>query len=260
MTGTPATGLARERHGSIALFRLEREARMNAFDDALVSALERALHEAAADPELRALVITGSGRAFCAGADLKQRSTMSDDQVRAFLDALRRVFDRVDAFPRPVIAAINGLALGGGLELALACDFRVLAHGAQVGLSEIALAVLPGAGGTQRLPRLIGEARAKEVILLGERIDASRALAWGLVHRTADDALQEAMKLAETLARQAPLAVTAALAAIEGGRDLELSAALDVERACYERVLGSEDRREALRAFAEKRTPSFRGR
>jgi enoyl-CoA hydratase/carnithine racemase len=261
MSGTESTGLVRERRGAIELFRLEREARMNALDDALVAALEAALADAAADPELRALVITGAGeRAFCAGADLKQRSGMSDAQVRGFLDALRRVFDGIDRFPRPVIAAINGLALGGGLELALACDFRVVAQHAQLGLSEVSLAVLPGAGGTQRLPRLIGEARAKEVILLGERIDAARALEWGLVHRIADDALGAALTLAERFAQLAPIAVAAALEALEVGRELPLPAGLDVERACYEKVLASEDRREALRAFAEKRKPSFRGR
>ena len=135
-----------------------------------------------------------------------------------------------------------------------------MAPHAQVGLSEVSLAVIPGAGGTQRLPRLIGEARAKEMILLGERVDAERALAIGLVHRTAPDALAAALELADRLAEAAPIAVAAALESIEGGRDLPLAEALSLEHRCYERVLVSEDRREALSAFLEKRKPTFRGR
>lgn len=253
--------LLRERRGAIELWRLNRPDRMNAIDSATIVALEHAAIEAAADATLRAVVIAGAGeRAFCAGADLKERRGMNDAQVRAFLETMGRTFDRIDRFPRPVIAAIGGLALGGGLELALACDFRVLAIGAELGLPEVSLAIIPGAGGTQRLPRLVGEARAKQMILLGERLSAEAALACGLVHRTAQDALGCALELAERVAGQAPVAISAALEAIEAGRELPLSEAVAIERRCYERALASEDRREALQAFAEKRRPKFRGR
>jgi enoyl-CoA hydratase/carnithine racemase len=170
------------------------------------------------------------------------------------------VLERLDRFPRPVIAAINGAALGGGLELALACDLRVMAAAASLALPETTLGVIPGAGGTQRLPRLIGEARAKELILLGRRVFAAEALALGMVHRTADDALAAARELARELAQGAPIAQRAALRAIDGGRDLALAQALAFERECYEATLASEDRREALLAFAEKRKPRFEGR
>jgi enoyl-CoA hydratase/carnithine racemase len=159
-----------------------------------------------------------------------------------------------------VIAAINGLALGGGLELALACDLRVMASDAELGLPETTIGVIPGAGGTQRLPRAIGEARAKEMILLGRRMRAAEALACGLVQRSADDALRAALELAAELAGGAAIALSAALEAIERGRDLPLADALAVERRCYERTLVSEDRREALAAFADKRKPRFQGR
>jgi enoyl-CoA hydratase/carnithine racemase len=257
----PADEVVSERRGPIEIWRLSRPDRMNALSRVTVVQLDAIVTRAAMDPALRAVIVTGEGaRAFCAGADLRERMAMDEDDVRAFLAALGGVLDRIDAFPRPVIAAINGVALGGGLELALACDLRVIASAAELGLPETTIGVIPGAGGTQRLPRAIGEARAKEMILLGRRMRAPEALACGLVQRSADDAVSAALALAEELAAGAPIALSAALESIERGRDVPLLEALALERRCYERTLLSADRREALDAFAHKRKPSFSGR
>ena len=161
-----------------------------------------------------------------------------------------------------MIAAINGVAFGGGLELALACDLRVADTHAVVGLTEVSLGIIPGAGGTQRLTRVVGAAKAKELILFARRMSAAEALALGVVHRVADgeSALTVAMRMAAELAASAPIALAAALEAVDGALDGTLEQGLDLERRCYERALASEDRNEALRAFAEKRAPRFQGR
>lgn len=256
-------GVSVERRGALAVWTIDRPARMNALSRAVVRELGRLAREAADDRGLRAVVLTGAGdRAFCAGADLKERQSMDVEEVRDFLSLYRVAFEAIDSLPKPVVAAINGVAFGGGLELALACDLRVLAPTAKVGLTETSLGIIPGAGGTQRLTRLVGPARAKELILLARRLDAQEALALGLVHRVASDgqsALECALELAEPLVNGAPIALAAALEAIDAATDLPLEAGLTVERRCYERTLASKDRLEALAAFAEKRKPSFTG-
>jgi methylglutaconyl-CoA hydratase len=258
------TGVRSERRESVAIWTLDRPERMNALSRAVVRELWRLAREAAADPGVRVVVITGAGdKAFCAGADLKERQTMSEEEVRDFLSLYRMSFGAIDRLAKPVIAAINGFAFGGGLELALACDLRVMARDAKVGLTETSLGIIPGAGGTQRLTRIVGEARAKEMILLASRLEAAQALAWGVVHRVAEEAesaLDAALRLAEPLASGAPIALGAALEAIDGAHDMPLESGLTLERRCYERTLASEDRTEALQAFAEKRKPTFRGR
>ncbi|PWN96803.1 ClpP/crotonase [Tilletiopsis washingtonensis] len=213
---------------------------------------------------LRCLVIASSSACFCAGADLVERKTMSEAEVVAFLAELRRVFDRVAAFPVPTIAAIDGPALGGGLELALACDFRVADSRVQkLGFPEVQLGIIPGAGGTQRAPRLLGPTKAKELIYTGRLIDAKLALDWGLLDYVSEKdqtGTERALELAKGMARSAPLALASAKAAINRGQDLELAPALQWEQACYEELLPTEDRREALSAFADKRVPVFHGR
>ena len=187
---------------------------------------------------------------------------MTLDETWGFLDELNRLVNAVATFPRPVIAAINGAAFGGGLELALACDLRVAADTAEVGLTEVRLGIIPGAGGTQRLARIAGIAAAKELILTGRRIGAARALALGIVSEVvAGRALAEAAtRLAGEVAAAGPLATAAAKRAIDGGVTLALADGLALEAACYEEVLTSEDRNEALAAFAEKRPPAFKGK
>jgi methylglutaconyl-CoA hydratase len=250
-------------HDGIAHLTLDRPAAANALSRALVAALGQALGRLRDDGSVRALVLTGAGdKAFSAGADLKERRAMSLDETRTFLDQLRDVVDAVAAFPRPVIAALNGAALGGGLELALACDVRIAAESAEVGLPEVRLGIIPGAGGTQRLARVVGVAAAKELILTGRRIGAARALALGLVSEVVPGPAlaAAAARVAAEIASAGPLAVATAKRAIDEGLPLALSDALDVERACYEVVLNSEDRNEGLAAFAGKRPPAFKGR
>ena len=258
------TGVKSERRDAVAIWTIDRPDRMNALSRAVVRELWRLAREAAVDPSVRVVIVTGAGdKAFCAGADLKERQTMTEEEVRDFLSLYRMSFGAIDRLAKPTIAAINGFAFGGGLELALACDLRVMARDAKVGLTETSLGIIPGAGGTQRLTRIVGEARAKEMILLASRLDADAALRWSVVHRVAEEgqsALDAALRLAEPLAAGAPIALGAALEAIDGAFDMPLEAGLTLERRCYERTLVSEDRTEALHAFAEKRKPNFRGK
>jgi enoyl-CoA hydratase/carnithine racemase len=256
-----SVGVTRRDHAAIVT--LDRPDRRNALDRATVAELGRIGRALTQDPTVRAAVLTGSGdRAFCAGADLKERESMTLDEVRAMLDAYRGELAWLATAPFPVIAALNGAALGGGLELALTCDLRIAAPHAMLGLPETSLAIIPGAGGTQRLPRLVGYARALELILLGRRLTASEALELGLVNRVAPDGaalLDDTLSWLAPLLEGSPTAMRAALSAVRAAQTLPLDAGLDAERRAYETCLTSDDRVEALRAFAEKRKPVFRG-
>lgn len=215
------------------------------------------------DTETRAVVLTGAGdQAFCAGADLKERRGVTAEQTGPYVDAISGAINAWAAIPQPTIAAINGFAFGGGMELALACDLRVAANTALFGLTEVRLGIMPGAGGTQRLPRLIGIAAAKELILLGKRIDAARALSLGLVSEVvAFEQLGDAVaRMLAELAQCAPRSTAMAKQAIDRGVEVGIEEGLRIERACYEVTLFTEDRNEGLRAFAEKRAPRYSGR
>ncbi len=253
-----------ERRDAVAVLTLDRPEKMNALSRAALLEFARVGEELMADPSVRAIVVTATGdKAFCAGADLKERRGMSENDVREQVKLYRRAWTWLDVAPLPVVAAINGLALGGGLELALHCDLRVAAHHAVLGLPEVTLGIIPGAGGTQRLPRLIGEARAKELILFGRRIEASEALAMGLVNRVSPpgkEVLDDALEWIAPLAAGAPIAQRAALRAIDDSSLVPVAQGLDLERVHYDECLRSSDRVEALRAFAEKRPPKFEGR
>jgi methylglutaconyl-CoA hydratase len=253
-----------ERREGVTILTLDRPDRMNAMSRKMVLELGRVGRELAAEASVRAVVITGTGnQAFCAGADLKERRGMSESDVRSLLELYRTELAWIDPFPAPVIAAINGVALGGGLELALQCDLRVAAEHAIMGLPETSLGIIPGAGGTQRLPRIVGEARAKELILLGRRITAAHALAVGLVNRVSrpgTGVLEDTLEWIRPIVDGAPIAQRTALAAIDETRNADLDAGLAREMALYEECLVSEDRKEALEAFAAKRKPIFKGR
>ena len=234
---------------------------VNALGRDLVSDLNDALQALAADAEARCLVVRSAGKHFCAGADLKERKTMSLEDVRAFVPRLAAVCNGLAALPFPTIAAVRGAAAGGGCELALGCDLRVLASDASIGLRETALAIIPGAGGTQRLPRLIGPARAKRWIFEAAMHTAEAALADGVADRVvpAERLDEEALTLAGKIAANGPLAVRAAKRSIELGAHLPLGEALALEWDCYQLTLDSRDRAEALEAFAAKRPPRFDG-
>ncbi len=250
--------------GHVAAWQLNRPNAGNSVSLGLLAALEAAVKDAAADPQLRAVIIRGDGqRYFCTGADLKERATMSPKQVTDFLDRINALFRGIETLPCPVIAAIGGYALGGGLELALACDLRIAGENAQLGLPETSLGIIPGAGGTQRLSRAIGLPRAKSMIFTAERIDARRALEIGLVqsvHHTPDLARAALHLAADTISRNAPIALRQAKLALNEGYDVGLDAGLKIERKAYAVTIPTEDRVEALNAFREKRKPRFQGK
>lgn len=248
--------------GQITTLTLNRPERMNALNLDTVLRLREIVEELGTDREVRAVIITGAGeRAFCSGADLKEREGMPEDQVRIFIKTIRDAFTAIENLPQPVIVAVNGLALGGGTELALACDLRIAAESAVLGLTEVSLAIIPGAGGTQRLPRLVGRAKAKELILLGKRISATEALNIGLINRVepSDRLIGAAREWAGTICANGPVAVRQAKYAINRGLEMDLAAALELESQAYEAVIPTHDRREGLAAFREKRKPVYRG-
>jgi len=245
--------------GLVERWTINGEARRNALSRAMVAELAQHVARVSADRAVRTVVLTGSGsKAFCAGADLKERQTMSQEEVRAFLTSMRGTFRALERSDCVFVAFVNGAALGGGTELSLCCDLRVIAAQAELGLTEVKLGIIPGAGGTQRLPRLIGKGRAKELILTGRRVGAEEALAMGLVNRVGT--VEDALALAQRICQNAPIAVGAAKHAIDEGAALELDAALTLEGQQYELTLHTADRLEGLEAFAQKREPVFTGR
>ncbi len=257
------TEIVVEEKAGVAWVTLNRPDVRNALSRAVNLSLTDIALELDQRDSVRAIVLTGAGdKAFCAGADLKERKGIPANEALPFINAIASAIETWGEIRKPTIAMMNGAAYGGGLELALACDLRVIVEGAELGLTEVRLGIMPGAGGTQRLPRLVGEARAKELILLGRRITAARAAEIGLVNQVvARDKLRSAVDgLLAELAGCAPLSLMSAKSAIQRGYGMPLSEALAVERECYEVTLFSEDRDEGLLAFAEGRPPKYLGR
>jgi enoyl-CoA hydratase/carnithine racemase len=218
---------------------------------------------AAAPGGVRCVLLTGAGeRAFCAGGDLKERNTMDDAQWQAQHRIFEAMIRAIIDCPVPIICAVNGAAFGGGLEIALGCDFIYASTAARLALTEVTLGIMPGCGGTQNLPRAVGERRAKEIILTGIPFTAAQALEWGLVNRVCEPGalLDEAMETAGRIARNAPLATRQAKLAIHHGLDQSLQNGLVLEIQAYNQLAASEDRREGVAAFNEKRAPNFKGR
>jgi len=216
----------------------------------------------AAEPGLlRCVVLTGAGeRAFCAGADLKERDGMSETVWRAQHEIFERAFTALMELPLPVIAAVNGHAFGGGMEIALCCDFIYAARGARMALSETRLGLMPGGGGTQNMPRAAGERRAKELILTAGAFEAQQGYEWGIVNRVCDKVVEDALATARTIAENAPLAVRQAKKSIHYGLQMDLATGYRFEIEAYNQLVGTEDRREGVRAFNEKRKPRFQGK
>lgn len=252
-----------EQDGHIGIITLNRHDELNALNYETLKRLGELIDQVRLDPkEIRVVLVKAEGRAFCAGADLKERRTLNEQQVRRNVSKIRDVFTALERLPQPTIALVNGFAFGGGFELALACDFRFALTDAKMGLTEVSLGIIPGAGGTQRLSRLIGPSRAKELILTARRITAADAYALGIVNglaQTVSELEEQALSLANEILANAPLAVYQAKAAIDRGASVDLQTGLDVETMAYEAIIPTKDRLEALEAFREKRKPVFRG-
>jgi enoyl-CoA hydratase/carnithine racemase len=250
--------------GRVAILTLSRGQAMNAINDAIREGIVRACAEVARDPGVGALLLRAEGdRAFCVGADIKEKSGPFDPIDDRMLPPERDYANALAALPRPVVAAIHGFCLGGGLEIALACEIRIASTDARFALPEIDLALIPGAGGTQRLPRLIGAARALDMMMTGERITAEAALGYGLITRLCDtrEALDEAaLALARSLAGKAPVAMAYLKEAVRAGLDDGISAGLVRERDLFTLLQATQDRAEAADAFKTKRRPVFVGR
>lgn len=246
----------------IVLMTLNRPESANALSIKMLEQLRDAAASCKFDRSVRCIVVTGAGeKAFCAGADLKERAGMDMNQVRRTVSLIRESINDVEALPQPVIAAVNGAAMGGGMELALACDIRIASETATFALTETSLGIIPGAGGTQRLPRLIGKGRAKELIFTAKKIDAKEAWDMGLVEVVAppESLLDKALEIAGQIVRNAPIAVAEAKFAIDKGCDADLSTGLAMEQNAYEVTIPTKDRLEGLQAFKDKRPPIFKG-
>ncbi|MCM3669377.1 enoyl-CoA hydratase [Mesobacillus maritimus] len=252
-----------KRSDGVAIVTLNRPEAANALSKKMLIDFQSILAELKLDNEVRVVILTGAGdKAFCAGADLKERRGMTDTEAIQTVRLIGATITEVEALPQPVIAAINGVAFGGGLELALACDLRVGANEAKVGLTETSLAIIPGAGGTQRLPRLIGPGKAKELIYTAQRLTAEEAETIGILEYAVPWAqlMDKAVKLAKAMAKNGPLALVQAKKAINKGLEVDLATGLKIEELAYDVLIPTEDRIEGLTAFAEKRPPEYKGR
>ena len=254
--------LRMEEKDGVLWLTLNRPQVMNSFNFDLLRALKGQIDGIRFRPEIRVVIITGAGeKAFCAGADLKERATLPPLQVKEFIFTIRDLFSSIENLNKPVIAAVNGVALGGGTELALACDIRIASATASMGLTETRLAIIPGAGGTQRLPRLIGRGKAKELIFTGRRVPAEEALAIGLVNQVcAPDQLRKTCDaMAAEICETGPIAIEQAKYAINHGLETDLHTGLAIESNAYWVTIPTQDRLEGLAAFREKRKPVYKG-
>jgi enoyl-CoA hydratase/carnithine racemase len=251
-----------EDQGRIEILTLNRPEVLNAFNMDLLHALKEQIHILQARQDIRVVIITGAGKAFSAGADLDERAALDERSVKNYIFTISELFMSIESLNKPVIAAINGIALGGGTELALACDIRIASMNATMGLTETHLGVIPGAGGTQRLPRLIGPGKAKELIFTGQKVGAEEALRIGLVNQIFSQAslLEECKKMVAMICEAGPIAIEQAKYAIDAGLNTDLRTGLEIESKAYWVTIPTTDRLEGLAAFREKRKPVFRGK
>jgi enoyl-CoA hydratase/carnithine racemase len=254
--------LSREEEGVLTL-TLNRPEVMNSLNFELLHRLREQVDQVRHRRDVRAVVVTGAGdKAFCSGADLKERAGLPPEKVKEFIFTIRNLFTAIEQLGMPVIAAVNGVALGGGTELALACDIRIASATASMGLTETRLAIIPGAGGTQRLPRLIGRGKAKELIFTGRRVEAAEALQIGLVNRVVppEALMDECRRMAAMICETGPIAIEQAKYAINYGLETDLATGLAIESNAYWVCIPTEDRLEGLAAFREKRKPVYKGK
>ena len=251
------------KNDKVATITLNRQKSLNALNTALLTELRDALDDAETDAVVRAIVITGSGeKAFCAGADITELVEKSPEEASEWSSWAQGITTYIEKMRKPIIAKINGFCLGGGLELAMACDFRIASEKAVFGLPEINLAIIPGGGGTQRLPRLIGKTKAMEMLMCGEQIDAKEAFRLALVNKTvsADELDGEVDELIKKLLSKSAVALGILKDAVNRGIEMDLEHALDYEAECFGQALATEDAREGLKGFLEKRKPEFKGK
>lgn len=246
----------------IALITLNRPGAANALSAALLHDLNEVIDRVNHNRHIYCTIITGAGeKAFCAGADLKERRGMTDNQVISAVRDIGQTATNIEQMTMPCIAALNGAAFGGGLELALACDFRIAANHSKMGLTETSLAIIPGAGGTQRLPRTIGISQAKRLIYTAKRIDASEALNIGLVEKITDQMvlLESVKEIAHSIIKNGPIALQQAKSAINQGLQTTIEEGLEIEHRHYVKTIPTQDRMEGLAAFQDKRKPIYKG-
>lgn len=248
--------------GAVATITLNRPKALNALNSVTLAELGRAIEAVAASDAIRAVLLTGAGKAFVAGADISEMADLSAAAAEGFARQGQRLFHAIEALGVPVIAAINGFALGGGCELAMACDILIAGQKARFGQPEVNLGVIPGFGGTQRLPRLVGRAVAAELLYTGRMVDADEALRIGLVSRVfpQDELLAEARKMADEIAAKGPLAIASLKRTLMAGADLPLERACDREAVAFGACFATEDQSEGMAAFLAKRPADFKGR
>jgi enoyl-CoA hydratase len=247
----------------IALVRLNRPNKLNSIDAIMIRELGELVSAVRADNEVHALMITGNGRAFCAGADIANLNSVTNGtEFMNLIETIQTTFSALDDLRKPTIAAINGIAYGGGCEMAISCDFRVMAEDAKIGVPEILIGVLPGAGGTQRLPKLLPPAIAKQMIYLGEPLSAAQAYQFGLVNQVTprENVVEAAMALARRLLKVPPLALRSAKTLVHTALNADLKTGIEAERQAMGFLFNTEDRVEGMNAFLQKREASFKGR
>lgn len=256
------TKLIIEKQDHICIVKINNPQTMNALNSMILEELDHAFSQLAEDKETLAVILTGEGRAFVAGADISQMATMNATQGKAFGELGAAVFRKIELLDKPVIAAINGFALGGGCELAMACDIRIASAKAKMGQPEVGLGITPGFSGTQRLPRLIGTGRAKELIYTADVIDAAEAYRIGLVNKIAepDELMGEALKMAAKIVKKAPIAVKYSKEAINKGIQTDMDSAIAIEASLFGLCFATEDQKNGMAAFLEKKEADYKNK
>lgn len=255
--------IKKEKDGKILILKISRQEALNALNRQVLNSLEEEMEKAKGDGETGGIIITGDGeKAFVAGADIKEFSSYGPLEAYRMAQRGQEIFSKIENFPKPVLAAVNGFALGGGCELALSCHIRIASKDAKFGQPEVNLGIIPGYGGTQRLPRIIGMGRALEMILSGKMIDAEEAFRIGLVNKVVEkDALiEEAKKILNGIIEKAPIAVELALKSIISGMEMAKEEGLKLEASNFSILFSTEDMKEGVKAFIEKRKPEFKGK